>query len=143
MTLLALSSSALALGFLHGLGGDHLMAIAALAVNGRRAPSAVPILRTAVGFAFGHTIVLAAGAAVAIGFGVVLPGVVSSGAASAPARFIFAGEGGHITGWNAGVPAPPGNWNGTATRGWFAMALWQALNSYWGSDQPVAGGYVP
>ena len=33
--------------------------------------------------------------------------IVSSGAASAPARFIFAGDAGHITGWNAGVPAPP------------------------------------
>jgi uncharacterized protein (TIGR03118 family) len=33
--------------------------------------------------------------------------IVSSGAASAPARFIFAGEDGHITGWNAAVPAPP------------------------------------
>src|SRR5262245_29054723 len=33
--------------------------------------------------------------------------VVSSGAARAPARFIFAGDGGHITGWSAAVPAPP------------------------------------
>jgi uncharacterized protein (TIGR03118 family) len=33
--------------------------------------------------------------------------VVSSGAQSAPARFIFASDTGHITGWNAGVPAPP------------------------------------
>ncbi len=33
--------------------------------------------------------------------------VVSSGAANAPARFIFAGDGGHITGWSAARPAPP------------------------------------
>jgi uncharacterized protein (TIGR03118 family) len=33
--------------------------------------------------------------------------VVTSGTQSAPARFIFASETGHITGWNAGVPAPP------------------------------------
>ena len=90
MTLLALSSSALALGFLHGLGGDHLMAIAALAINGRRAPGSVPILRTAVGFAFGHTIVLAAGAAIAIGAGVVLPGAVSSGAERAGGAILLA-----------------------------------------------------
>jgi hypothetical protein len=80
MSLLVLSSSALALGFLHGLGGDHLMAIAALSVNGRRGRGTARIVRTAVGFAVGHTMVLAAGAAIAIGFGVVLPGAVSSGA---------------------------------------------------------------
>src|SRR5687768_10159425 len=33
--------------------------------------------------------------------------VVSSGAQRAPARFIFASDEGHITGWNAGIPAPP------------------------------------
>jgi uncharacterized protein (TIGR03118 family) len=33
--------------------------------------------------------------------------VVAAGAQAAPARFIFAGEGGHITGWNATVPSPP------------------------------------
>jgi hypothetical protein len=90
MSLFALSSSALALGFLHGLGGDHLMAIAALSVDGRRTSSAIPIVRTAVGFAFGHTIVLAAGAAIAIGFGVVLPGAVSSGAERAGGAILVA-----------------------------------------------------
>ena len=78
MTLLSLSSSALVLGFLHGLGGDHLMAIAALSVDGRRARGTARIVRTAVGFAVGHTMVLAAGAAIAIGFGVVLPGAIST-----------------------------------------------------------------
>jgi uncharacterized protein (TIGR03118 family) len=33
--------------------------------------------------------------------------VVSSGAQSAPARFIFASDTGHITGWAASVPSPP------------------------------------
>lgn len=33
--------------------------------------------------------------------------VVSAGGISAPARFIFASEGGDITGWNIGVPPPP------------------------------------
>jgi hypothetical protein len=42
-----------------------------------------------------------------------------------------------------GIPAPPADWNGGASRGWFALALWQALDSYWGSDRPGAGGYVP
>jgi hypothetical protein len=80
MSLLALSSSALALGFLHGLGGDHLMAIAALSITGRHPRGTKRIIRTAVGFAFGHTVVLATGAAVALAFGVVVPGIVSSGA---------------------------------------------------------------
>ena len=42
-----------------------------------------------------------------------------------------------------GVPAPPSNWNAGASRGWFAQALWQALNSYRGTDAPGLGGYVP
>ena len=47
-----------------------------------------------------------------------------------------------------GVPGYPavgafGAWNQPATRGWFAQALWAALNSYAGNDQPGAGGYVP
>jgi len=33
--------------------------------------------------------------------------VVSSGGASGPARFLFAGEDGTISGWNPGVPPPP------------------------------------
>jgi uncharacterized protein (TIGR03118 family) len=33
--------------------------------------------------------------------------VVTSGAFSGPARFIFASDTGHITGWNPGVPPPP------------------------------------
>jgi uncharacterized protein (TIGR03118 family) len=33
--------------------------------------------------------------------------VVSSGAASGPALFIFSSEGGQVTGWNPGVPPPP------------------------------------
>jgi hypothetical protein len=44
---------------------------------------------------------------------------------------------------------PPGEgWNDGATRGWFALALWSALDSYWGIDGLLpdgapAGGYVP
>jgi hypothetical protein len=47
-----------------------------------------------------------------------------------------------------GVPAPPANWNAGATRGWFARALWAALESYWSTDGNLpdgrpAGGLVP
>ena len=41
----------------------------------------------------------------------------------------------HYTQARGGVPAPPASWNAQATRGWFAMALWQALDSHWGIDR--------
>ena len=37
--------------------------------------------------------------------------------------------------YTGGVPDAPGNWNSGASRGWFAMALWAALDSYWGVDR--------
>jgi hypothetical protein len=80
MSFLALSASALLLGFLHGLGGDHLMAIAALAVDGHAPRRDQRILRTAVGFACGHTLVLGLGAIAAVVFGIVLPSAIASGA---------------------------------------------------------------
>jgi hypothetical protein len=33
---------------------------------------------------------------------------------------------------NGGITAPPSNWNAQATRGWFALALWVALDSHFG-----------
>ena len=50
--------------------------------------------------------------------------------------------------YTGGVPDAPSNWNDGADRGWFAQALWAALNSYWGTDGFMldgrpAGGYVP
>ncbi|MFN8517341.1 MAG: S-layer homology domain-containing protein [Chloroflexia bacterium] len=45
--------------------------------------------------------------------------------------------------YTGGVPALPDDWNAGATRGWFAQALWAALNDYWGTDAPGNGGYVP
>jgi hypothetical protein len=78
--LLSLAASAVALGFLHGLGADHLMAIAALSTDGRERPTRLRIVQTALGFAVGHMVVLAVGAAVAIGFGLVLPSAVTGGA---------------------------------------------------------------
>ena len=78
--MLLLSVSALSLGFVHGLGGDHLMAIAAMAVNGRGTGSDARVVRTAMGFALGHAAVLAIGASIAVLFGLVVPAVVESGA---------------------------------------------------------------
>jgi hypothetical protein len=81
MSFLTLAGSALSLGFLHGLGADHLMAIAALSVGrdagaGRRRR----VLATAVQFAAGHALLLGLGASLAVGFGWVLPAAVESGA---------------------------------------------------------------
>jgi hypothetical protein len=73
-----LASSALALGFLHGLGADHLMAIAALS----SAPGEPPAdarrraLVVATRFACGHALLLAAGAAAALLLGWQIPAIV-------------------------------------------------------------------
>jgi nickel/cobalt transporter (NicO) family protein len=59
-----LTATALSLGFLHGLGADHLMAIATLAVRTDGSPEArrgEPI-RVAVRFALGHALLLLVGA---------------------------------------------------------------------------------
>jgi nickel/cobalt exporter len=79
VSFLVLATSALGLGFLHGLGADHLMAIAALAVD-RRGRERQVIVRTAVGFAVGHAAVLGVGATLAIGLGLVLPVAFETGA---------------------------------------------------------------
>jgi hypothetical protein len=71
-----LLASALFLGFLHGLGADHLMAIAALSLGGA-ADSAVAqrtrALSVAVRFACGHALLLLVGAASLIALGWSLP----------------------------------------------------------------------
>ena len=48
-----------------------------------------------------------------------------------------------------GVPDGPvpgnggfGDWNGPANRGWFARALWAAVNSYFGQDEGGDGGFI-
>lgn len=77
-----LLSSALALGFLHGLGADHLMAIAALSMG---ATGEAPALRrarameVAVRFALGHALLLALGAGALVALGWSLPIVVERG----------------------------------------------------------------
>lgn len=94
---------------------------------------------------YAQTISFIARAMVAKGFWVAQPGTpqpyagVPSAHAADVATFHF---------YTGGVPAPPADWNAGATRGWFARALWAALDGYWGTDGTlpggkVAGGFVP
>jgi nickel/cobalt exporter len=80
MSFLPLAASALTLGFLHGLGADHLMAIAALAVDGSHERRQSRAIRTAVGFAAGHALILSFGAVAAVTLGLLIPTAISSGA---------------------------------------------------------------
>lgn len=70
-----LVASALLLGFLHGLGADHLMAIAALTVGGDETAPArqARALGVAMRFAAGHALVLAVGASAVIVAGSAVP----------------------------------------------------------------------
>jgi nickel/cobalt exporter len=81
---MALLLTALFLGFLHGLGPDHLMAIAALSVDesagiesagGRRARA----LAVAVRFALGHALLLTIGAGLIVLIGWTIPSPVERG----------------------------------------------------------------
>ena len=78
---LILLLTALFLGFLHGLGPDHLMAIAALSLAGdahgstRRARA----VGVAVRFAVGHAVLLAAGAGLIVAIGWAIPAPVERG----------------------------------------------------------------
>ena len=81
---MALLLTALFLGFLHGLGPDHLMAIAALSVDegvsvdspvARRARA----LAVAVRFALGHALLLAIGAGLIVAIGWSIPAPVERG----------------------------------------------------------------
>ena len=77
-----LISSALALGFLHGLGADHLMGIAALSIgSGGATPAAqrARALGIAVRFAAGHAFLLSFGAGVLLVLGWSLPLAVERG----------------------------------------------------------------
>ena len=74
--------SALSLGFLHGLGADHLMGIAALSIGPVPGGPAVQRARAfgiAVRFAIGHALLLGAGAAALIVLGWSLPLAVEKG----------------------------------------------------------------
>ena len=71
-----LISSALVLGFLHGLGADHLMGIAALSIGSTGESAAVQRSRAlgiAVRFAAGHALLLTVGAGALIALGWSLP----------------------------------------------------------------------
>ena len=77
-----LLSSALVLGFLHGLGADHLMAIAALSIGTGAETASVTRARAmsvAVRFAIGHAVLLAIGAGVLVALGWSLPILVERG----------------------------------------------------------------
>jgi nickel/cobalt transporter (NicO) family protein len=76
-----LASSTLALGFLHGLGADHLMAIAALAVPhaGSASRARAKAFRVAVRFALGHAAFLGVGAAFVILLGWHVPSTTEQG----------------------------------------------------------------
>jgi hypothetical protein len=77
-----LLSTALLLGFLHGLGADHLMAIAALTVDGRvQSPGArrARALAVATRFAIGHALLLSCGAGLLMLIGWSIPAVVERG----------------------------------------------------------------
>jgi hypothetical protein len=79
---LLLITSALILGFLHGLGADHLMAIAALSLGTTGETTAVQRTRAlgvAVQFAIGHALLLALGASALLILGWSLPLVVERG----------------------------------------------------------------
>ena len=74
--------STFVLGFLHGLGGDHLMAIAALSIGTVGETAAVQRARAlgiAVRFAAGHALLLSLGAGALIALGWSLPIVVEQG----------------------------------------------------------------
>ena len=77
-----LFASALALGFLHGLGGDHLMAIAALSVDGASGTAAAKRTRAlamATRFALGHALLLGIGAGLVVLIGWTIPPHVERG----------------------------------------------------------------
>lgn len=86
-----LLASALSLGFLHGLGADHLMAIAALSMDApgdrsaacpehrRRAGRRARALGVAVRFAAGHGLLLGGGAGIIVLLGWSIPAPVERG----------------------------------------------------------------
>jgi nickel/cobalt transporter (NicO) family protein len=73
---LILVITALSLGFLHGLGTDHLMAIAALSVDGKERTAGARRTRAigvALRFAAGHALLLGCGAAAFMAIGWSIP----------------------------------------------------------------------
>lgn len=87
--MILLAVTALTLGFLHGLGADHLMAIAALAVTDGRAPSG-RTFGVALRFAIGHALLLAAGAAAVLLLGWNIPVLLEQGGEVAGGAMLIA-----------------------------------------------------
>jgi nickel/cobalt transporter (NicO) family protein len=85
-----LIASALTLGFVHGLGADHLMAIAALAGRGDAAATRSRAIGVAVRFAIGHAVLLGLGSAAAILAGWSIPLVVERGGEIAGGSLLIA-----------------------------------------------------
>ncbi|MFN8516972.1 MAG: S-layer homology domain-containing protein [Chloroflexia bacterium] len=94
---------------------------------------------------YAQTIAFIARAMIAKGYWVAqpnapLPGGNVPGVLATPIRtFAF---------YTGSIPGAPGDWNAEASRGWFAEALWAALDSYWGTDGLLpddrpGGGNVP
>jgi nickel/cobalt exporter len=83
-SVVALLLTALFLGFLHGLGPDHLMAIAALSVDAGRVDERARVRRVralgvAIRFALGHALLLAIGAGLIVLIGWSIPAPVERG----------------------------------------------------------------
>jgi nickel/cobalt exporter len=79
---LLLLATSLCLGFLHGLGADHLMAIAALSVDATATTAAARrsrALGVAFRFAVGHALLLGLGAGLLVLVGWSIPSVVERG----------------------------------------------------------------
>jgi hypothetical protein len=74
-----LIASALTLGFVHGLGADHLVAIAALAGGSDAAGARARAIGVAARFAMGHALLLGLGSAAALLAGWSIPLVVERG----------------------------------------------------------------
>jgi nickel/cobalt transporter (NicO) family protein len=79
---LILLATSLCLGFLHGLGADHLMAIAALSMDATATTAAARRARAlgvAFRFAIGHALLLGVGAGLLVLIGWSIPAVVERG----------------------------------------------------------------
>jgi len=143
MSFLALAVSALMLGFLHGLGADHLMAIAAMAVDGKSDRRQARAIRTAFGFACGHALVLSAGAVAAVTLGLLVPAAISSGAERLGGGMLVAmgvfGLWSIATSYGHIHAAPGGRWSGR----WHlhvARATGHPGHAHGGSVVPLALG---
>jgi high-affinity nickel permease len=71
-----ITATALTLGFLHGLGADHLMAIATLAIHGEQHAQRRGAFGVALRFAIGHALLLLVGAGAVLMLGWQIPEIM-------------------------------------------------------------------